>query len=125
MKIIPYVSEKHDNYFADESKQGGYVRGDIDKSNKMWTSYFSLDKTFDYTNNRKSLTTFMDKFVELECMDSVNSLYDFCKQHPEAICGEPNERKFKFFAEDKLNAYLIYIICRENDYNFYVNAYLK
>ena len=30
MKIVPYNSKKHDSIFADENKQIGYVRGDID-----------------------------------------------------------------------------------------------
>lgn len=125
MKMVPYNSKKHDVIFADENKHIGYVRGDIDKSNKMWTSYVSLNKEFDIGGNRAAVNKFMDWFVELDCMDSVEALYEFCKQYPDAAHGDPEDRTFLFFAEDKVNSYLIKIICIKNNQNFYVNAYDK
>lgn len=125
MKIVPYKSKKHDSVFADENKQIGYVRGDIDGSNKIWTSYISLNREFDIGDNRAAVNKFMDWFVELDCLNSVEDLYEFCKQYPDAAYGEPEDRTFLFFAEDKLNSYLIKIICIKNNQNFYVNAYYK
>lgn len=125
MKMIPYNSKKHDTIFADENKLIGYVRGDIDKSNKLWTSYVSQNREFDIGDNRFAVNKFMDWFVELECMSSVETLYEFCKQYPDAAFGEPEDKTFLFFAEDKMNSYLIKIICIKNNQNFYVNAYDK
>lgn len=125
MKMVPYNSKKHDAIFADENKLIGYVRGDIDKSNKLWTSYVSQNREFDIGDNRFAVNKFMDWFVELDCMSSVDALYEFCKQYPEAAFGEPEDKTFLFFAEDKMNSYLIKIICIKNNQNFYVNAYDK
>lgn len=125
MKMVPYNSKKHDAIFADENKLIGYVRGDIDKSNKLWTSYVSQNREFDIGDNRFAVNKFMDWFVELECMSSVGALYEFCKQYPDAAFGEPEDKTFLFFAEDKMNSYLIKIICINNNQNFYVNAYDK
>lgn len=125
MKIIPFNSKKHDAAFADIDKLIGYVRGDIDNSNKMWTSYVSLNRKFDIGNNRAAIGKFMDWFAELDCMSSVESLFEFCKQYPDAAFGEPEDKTFLFFAEDKINSYLIKIICIKNNQNFYVNAYDK
>ena len=125
MKIVPYNSKKHDAIFADKNKLIGYVRGDIDNSNKMWTSYVSQNREFDIGDNRFAVNKFMDWFVDLDCMSSVDALYEFCKQYPEAAFGEPEDKTFLFFAEDKMNSYLIKIICIKNNQNFYVNAYDK
>jgi len=125
MKMVPYNGKKHDAIFADENKLIGYVRGDIDKSNKLWTSYVSQNREFDIGDNRFAVNKFMDWFVELECMSSVEALYEFCKQYPDAAFGEPEDKTFLFFAEDKMNSYLIKIICINNNQNFYVNAYDK
>ena len=125
MKMVPYNGKKHDAIFADENKLIGYVRGDIDKSNKLWTSYISQNREFDIGDNRFAVNKFMDWFVELECMSSVEALYEFCKQYPDATFGEPEDKTFLFFAEDKMNSYLIKIICINNNQNFYVNAYDK
>ena len=125
MKMVPYNGKKHDAIFADENKLIGYVRGDIDKSNKLWTSYVSQNREFDIGDNRFAVNKFMDWFVELDCMSSVEALYEFCKQYPEAALGEPEDKTFLFFAEDKMNSYLIKIICINNNQNFYVNAYDK
>ena len=125
MKMVPYNGKKHDVIFADENKLIGYVRGDIDKSNKLWTSYISQNREFDIGDNRFAVNKFMDWFVELECMSSVEALYEFCKQYPDAAFGEPEDKTFLFFAEDKMNSYLIKIICIKNNQNFYVNAYDK
>lgn len=125
MKMVPYNSKKYDAIFADENKLIGYVRGDIDKSNKLWTSYVSQNREFDIGDNRFAVNKFMDWFVELECMSSVEALYEFCKQYPDAAFGEPEDKTFLFFAEDKKNSYLIKIICINNNQNFYVNAYDK
>lgn len=125
MKMVPYNGKKHDAIFADENKLSGYVRGDIDKSNKLWTSYVSQNREFDIGDNRFAVNKFMDWFVELECMSSVEALYEFCKQYPDAAFGEPEDKTLLFFAEDKMNSYLIKIICINNNQNFYVNAYDK
>ena len=125
MKIVPYNSKKHDAIFADKNKLIGYVRGDIDNSNKMWTSYVSQNREFDIGDNRFAVNKFMDWFVDLDCMSSVDALYEFCKQYPESAFGEPEDKTFLFFAEDKMNSYLIKIICIKNNQNFYVNAYDK
>lgn len=125
MKIVPYNGKKHDAIFADENNLIGYVRGDIDNSNKIWTSYVSQNREFDIGDNRFAVNKFMDWFIELDCMSSVDALYEFCKQYPEAAFGEPEDKTFLFFAEDKMNSYLIKIICIKNNQNFYVNAYSK
>lgn len=125
MKMVPYNSKKHEAVFADKNKEIGYVRGDIDKSDMMWTSYVSLNREFDIGDNRAAVNKFMDWFVELDCMRSVEALYEFCKQYPDAAYGEPVDKTFLFFAEDKLNSYLIKIICIRRNQNFYVNVYEK
>ena len=62
MKMVPYNGKKHDAIFADENKLIGYVRGDIDKSNKLWTSYISQNREFDIGDNRFAVNKFMDWF---------------------------------------------------------------
>lgn len=125
MKLIPYVKEKHDAYFSDTKNYIGYVRGDIDKDNRMWTKFFLMNPNHQYGLNRDALTKFMDWFVELKCMDSVKALYEYCCGFPKARRDGDDGKSFLFFAEDNYNVYKISILCMEKNYNFYVYAYEK
>ena len=90
-----------------------------------WLAILLQNREFDIGDNRFAVNKFMDWFVDLDCTSSVDALYEFCKQYPEAAFGEPEDKTFLFFAEDKMNSYLIKIICIKNNQNFYVNAYDK
>ena len=120
MKMTPYCEEKHGKYFADQ-KPCGYVRGDIDARGNMWTSFIPMEQ-FSY-QERDAFNAFTAKFIDMPCMSSVASLYEACKEYPEAQIGDPEDKVFCFFAKDELSAYLIKVICIEKDYNFYINAY--
>lgn len=120
MKMVPYCEEKHGKYFVDQ-KPRGYVRGDIDAQGRMWTSYIPVTQ-ISY-EERQALNAFTAKFIDLPCMSSVASLYEFCKQYPDAQIGDPEDKSFFFFAKDEFSAYLIKVVCIEKDYNFYINAY--
>lgn len=125
MKIVSYREEVHDEKFTDENSRMGYVRGDIDKDGRLWTSFISLKKEAGYSNYRNYLNDFMSWFVEQPFILSVDAMRKFCKENADSIFGDHSDQRYRFFAEDELNSYLIFLICRENDYNFYVNAYQK
>ncbi len=120
MKMIPYCEEKHGKYFADQKPQG-YVRGDIDANGNMWTSFVPVDP-FSY-QERDALNAFTAKFIDMPCMTSVASLYEFCKQYPDAQIGEPEDKAFCFFATDEFSAYCIKVVCIEKDYKFSITAF--
>ena len=120
MKMIPYDKEKHGKYI-EGVKPRCYVRGDIDRGGNMWTSFIPLSQ-IDHAE-REALNAYTKKFVDMPCMASVASLYEFCLQYPEAAVGDPEDKTFLFFKKDGFSAYLIKVICREKDYNFYINAY--
>ena len=120
MKMTPYSKEMHGKYF-DGQKTIGYVRGDIDKHGNMWTSFIPL-KVFE-TAERNAINTYAEKIVNMPCMRSVSELYKFCKGYPEAQSEDQDDKEFFFFAKDGFFAYLVKVICREKDYNFYINAY--
>ena len=122
MKIIPYEESKHKKWLDDE-KLFGYVRGDIDSHGQMWTAFVPRREVSDYSDERKALNDFTAWFVDLPCMDSVASLYEFCKQYPAARVGKEEDKSFQFFAKDEISAYLVYVICIEKTVNFYINAY--
>ena len=120
MKMMPFNKEKHGRYF-DGQKPIGYVRGDIGKNGNMWTSFVPL-KLFE-TAERNALNNYTAKFIDMPCMKSVSELYEFCKGYPEAQTENKDDKEFFFFAKDGFFAYLVKVICREKDYNFYINAY--
>lgn len=120
MRIVPFSDEKHGKYF-NGYEACCYVRGDIDAHGNMWTSFVPI--TLFESARRQALNTFTAKFIDLPCMSSMDSLYEFCRQYPEAQQGDPEDKIFMFFSKDEFSAYLIKVVCIEKDYNFYINAY--
>ena len=99
MKMIPYNKEKHGKYIEGVSPRC-YVRGDIDHNGNMWTSFVPLSQ-IDHTE-REALNAYTKKFVDMPCMESVASLYNFCLQYPEAAFGDPDDKTFLFFKKDEM-----------------------
>lgn len=120
MKLIPYNKEK-DGKYIEGSNPRCYVRGDIDRRGQMWTSFIPLENL--ELPVREALNSFTDKVINMPCMESVASLYNYCRQFPEAQTDKTDDKVYFFFSKDGFSAYLVKVICRENDYNFYINAY--
>lgn len=120
MRMITYCEEKHGKYFAGQ-KPRGYVYGDIDAHGNMWTSFIPMEEF--PRQEREALNAFTAKFINMSCMSDAASLYETCKQYPDAQIGDPENQIFRFFAKDEFSAYLIKIVCTNKDYNFCLDAY--
>ncbi len=125
MELIAYNEELHRKCFENKELSLGYVRGDIDKKGRMWTRYIkNTQGNFD-RQGHDALMKFMDEFVELPCMDSIESLYKFASAIDGAKDKDGDGITFTLYADDEYNCYLIRIICTDKDYNFYVNAFCR
>ena len=124
MKIIPYEESKHKKWLNDE-KLFGYVRGDIDSKGHLWTAFIPRTPVSGYCDERNALNKLTEWFINQPFMESVASLYEFCKQYPAARVGKEEDKSFQFYAKDEVSAYLIYVICIEKNVNFYINAYKR
>lgn len=102
----------------------GHIRADYNGyrwQNTVWPCHPSLateeisaeiDRTYDALTSEDALK-------------DLSALVRFCEAHPEACVDRQFRQEYSFFLEGEYCDFWVRLITREQDYNLYLNAFIK
>ena len=115
IKILPFIEEKHAEYFAN-GKYMGCIHITSNETNNICASNFLFDRDMEYGKPKEATEKFLKAFLELNCMKSVGEFNDFCVKN----FGNCENEKLFFFM-DNTNAYKIQVFCNLEKFNINVH----
>lgn len=60
-----------------------------------------------------------------DALKDLSALKEFCEAHPEACADQQFRSEYNFYLEGEHCNFWIRLITREQDYNLYLNAFVK
>lgn len=118
-------TEQRDGYFLPVLKNKiGHIRADHN-GYRWWSTPWPLHLELEKKEIRMEIDAVFAALTDEDALRDLEALRDFCELHPEACAGTELRDEYDFFFEGEYCNFWIRCITRENDYNMYLNAFVK
>ena len=96
-----------------------YARG------RWWNTIWPHHDELATLESRREVDAVYDAVTSQGAFADLSALTAFCEAHPEAKVNGSRSDEFNFYLDGELCCYWLRCICRANDYNLYLHAFLK
>ena len=101
----------------------GHIRADHDGW-RWWNTIWPCHDELATMEMRREIDATYDALTGMDALCDLPTLTRFCLTHPEAQVRSSGT-EYNFYLEGDLCNYWLRLITRRNDYNLYLNAYIK
>ena len=101
-----------------------HIRADYARG-RWWNTIWPHHDELATPEIRREVDAVYDALTAQGAFPDLAALTAFCMSHPEARVNDSRSDEFNFYLDGELCCYWLRCICRSNDYNLYLHAFLK